>query len=527
MIPRSPLFRPFVAALALAFAPAGDALAQEAFELNSVLVATFEHTSPDLEYESKRIHDLIERAVGEAYLVVPMSEVAPFSDYDAETYVKSCPRGQYVGCAFVIGGRARTDWTIGGSLKPAAEGVTVTLSFIQVAQSKLVAELSFDVTPENERDVAKGVVQALDALIAGNLEEIDVRGTSEQREAEERARAAAAAREQQRATSVARADEDIDEELGEVERVREAPAAPQRVTREDLAAEAEERGSGDPPWIELGLTEKQYLDYKNSGLNIAAWRDKRLGRTGDILIGIVGGYSQGGWGQRFEGAFAWAYPEAGSAQLSIGEQRLLGEQVKAGSGFAELELGVGLQSWLEVVGTVGIGTSPYIYRFYQEGPTPPGQEPTANPLPDPATVGITGLRVGGKVGVAPFPLAPARPTVHAGVLYFQGTNAEDRFDGGASAQLDFAGLPATNLLLVQVQPGAEISVGRNILIRARFDVDIPVGGTRLTEYKAGYRLLTQTGRPQPENDNLLGLGGQVGMTFRIPTRPVPKASGAR
>ena len=151
------------------------------FELNSVLVASFEAGQPFLETEAERVRDLVEDALASAYVVVGMPDVPAFADYSADVYLRSCPDGQYIGCVFVVGGRAKTDWTIGGHIKAVEGGYKVNLSFIDVAEAKLVLEFDVVLDGSNDAEFKEGVLRVMDALVNGQVQDLDLRGDPEAR----------------------------------------------------------------------------------------------------------------------------------------------------------------------------------------------------------------------------------------------------------------------------------------------------------------------------------------------------------
>lgn len=497
--PAAWLWRVLATLVALTLSAPALAQAPMVFELNSVLVATFETRDQSLIAESERLRRLVERKLGQNYLIVSMEDVPAFDDYSAETYMRGCPSGQYIGCAFVIGGRAKVDWTIAGTTEAQGDGLVVRLSFIDVRQSRLVLEFAVTIDRTNTETFADGVLQVLDSLINGSVEELDVRSDPGAEEEERR-------RQEEAAASHAEASElgAFEEELGDERRgrARRHDENPGRVTESELQ---DWNGREDvPPWEQVGLSKVQYKRYRNSGRSLDEFKAIAAGRSGQILIGVAGHGDFGPWGQLYEGWYA-----RDNQTLEVIDQSLLQTQTK-GTGFgASLELGVGVLPWLEVDGYFSLMSGPFRYRFYQEVLGQPSV------LTDPEQTTVQGYVVGGKVGLIPFPAMMFHPTVHVGVGYWQGRSLPKLMGG---TYPDFlAQLDATRMVLLDASPGFEVDLGRTFAIRARVDISVPLTrGSMRREFNAGNQALTS--RPDQATYGAPSVGGSVGLLVRINTR---------
>ncbi len=496
----------------LGLAVAAPALAQDdggfSFELNSVLVATFEADQPFLESEAERVRVLVEQALGEAYVVVRMPEVPEFTDYSADTYLRSCPPGQYIGCVFVVGGRAKTDWTVGGRVTAVDGGYQAFLSFIDVDEAKLVLE--FDVVLDGTNDVSfqDGVRKIMDALVSGEVQALDVRADPEaerakQAEEEERQKKA----KQFALDSVYEDPEDLDR--GTVG--RDAYAS----DRTDLDLDAVEGRSGLEPWERAGLTKAQYKLYRKSGLKLRDFKERLKGRKGQFLarLGMIVGV--GPYGQEHENYFVQANT-ADPADLrprDILDQSAASRQARRLALGGELELGFGLTPWLELMVFGGIRQASYEYRYYREvdGGSTPG--------PGPYTEAVARTFHGGlRVGVVPLPAYPVRPTFHVGASFWAGT-APSRVTEPASYLLSSV-MPGNNLVLIHVNPGFEVSAGKLLAVYGRFDVDIPILGRSSQFFNDTDPDIGQLLSVRPSPDSVLGpgFGGSIGLLVRVPLR---------
>lgn len=481
-------------------------------ELNSVLVATFEVAQTFLEPEAERVRRLVEDALGEAYVVQTMADVPAFADYDAEVYLRSCPQGQYIGCVFVVGGRAKTDWTIGGSLVAVEGGYKANLSFIDVEDARLVLEFDVVLDGSNDVEFQEGVQRIMSALVADEVRSLDLRGDpaaarAAERDAEERRR-----REREFAAKSLYEDPD-DLERGEVgmdayvEGRAPKSRSGGRLTNRDL--DAMEDAGGLTPWERAGLTRGQYRLYRNSGVKLRDFKDRLKGRKGQILIRAAGQLGNGPFVQEHDSFLALrpgADPNAFGPDDVLGELVALRQGSTLGAG-GMLELGVGATPWLEIDAFVALRGAPYRSRFFVQVPNR-----EQNLLDVDETSALT-WNFGLRIGFAPGPAWRARPTLHLGASYWAGT----RLSGVVEGVPDFYTALQTrpnNMILAHIQPGFEVDLGRVVQIFGRVDLDLPLMGRSAQFFQIGD---ADAVKPVPQRGGTpgLGLGGTVGLAFRI------------
>lgn len=124
-----------------------------------------------------------------------MRDVPAFTDTTADVYLRSCPDGQYLGCVFVVGGKAETDWVVGGQISAVDGGYRVVLSFLDMSKAKLVMDTSVDLDGTNDATFQEGILKLMDALVGGDVNVLEAPKDPEaealtEQEKEERARAA-------------------------------------------------------------------------------------------------------------------------------------------------------------------------------------------------------------------------------------------------------------------------------------------------------------------------------------------------
>ncbi len=106
-------------------------------------------------------------------MVIPIDAVPPVHDMVASLYLESCPPGQQVGCAFVVGEVAAADYALTGTVQSDVQGTRVEIAIIDVLSSReamsFVAVLGVG---EDER-FAEGVASVLSAVIRGDAGRIE------------------------------------------------------------------------------------------------------------------------------------------------------------------------------------------------------------------------------------------------------------------------------------------------------------------------------------------------------------------
>jgi hypothetical protein len=193
----------------------------------------------------------------------------------------------------------------------------------------------------------------------------------------------------------------------------------------------------------------------------------------------------------------------------VPDQAAVQIQNRALSFGGQLELGVGVLPWLELGVFGGIRQATYEYRFYQE------IVGVADGIPSVDAVGARSYQVGLRLGAIPFPAYPVRPTLHVGASYWIGTPLNSIVTPLPDYLLSVEMRP-NNMLVLHLQPGAEVSVGKWVMLWTRFDLDIPILGRNRQVFNRGNGTLSQ--RPSSESDTGFALGGSAGLTIRVPLK---------
>ena len=500
----------------------GDARAQEGgalapIQLDTVLISGFEAAQPFLAAEALRVRSLVERALADDHLVVTMAEIPKFQDTTAEVYLQSCPAGQYLGCVFVLGEKASTDYAIAGRISATDGGYRVVLSFIDVRESRLRMDL--DVILDGNNDVAfqDGVRKALGAMLQGEVQSLAADPEAEAAAAAEKAKRDSKAGKFAEESVYERPADAPDDPVAREEAktvARSAVPTTGRLSAAEMAALDAEPGT--KPWDRADLTRSQYRTYRASGLKLADFQDRLLGRKGQVLLRLSGGGAYGAWLQLHQTGFVLttdANPSNAKPADVVGQSSVQSQQPGA-SGLANFELDIGINRWLEVGVFGGLRIAPYQARFdlSYEGDAEPASTPF---LVDRRTAMST--QVGARVGVIPFPAWLARPTLHVGGSAWLGNSLRARVD--VPDYLLASQIRPNNNLFVHINPGFEVAPGRWILVFARADIDVPVTGRILQIFKENAGQVLQANRPSETTTNGPSLGASVGVAVRLPVGP--------
>jgi hypothetical protein len=408
-----------------------------------------------------------------------------------------------------VGGRAQTDWTVGGTIRAVDGGYQALVSFIDVGEAKLVLEFDVVLDGGNDAVFQEGVLKVMDSLVNGEVQELDIRGDPEAEETERRA-------EEERELAAKRFAVDSayeeEEDLGrgswsEDSRAEETEEG--RVSSSDLE-DMEDRG-GIPPWERVALTKGQYKLYRNSGVKLRTFKERLKGRKGELLLRLSMQVGSGPWGQRHE---MW-YVQDNEADPNnirssdIPDQSAVQAQVAGLALGGQLEVGIGVTPWMEVGVFGGIHQGTYSYRFVRETL---GQ---VREVPEMVGASVRTYQVGAKLGFVAFPAYPVRPSIFVGGSYWFGTNLASVVTPLPTYLLSSEMRP-NNMILAHVQPGGEVSLGKWVMLWVRFDLDIPILGRTSQVFNRGDGSLSA--RPDPDSEMGLGIGGSLGLTVRIKLR---------
>lgn len=420
------------------------------------------------------------------FLMVSIDEVDDYESYTARSYVESCPAHQLDGCAFVIGERAEAMWVLIGSVEDNGSGHDVSVTFVDVEATQALITVENRLQGGDEQSWAEAMAGVLNLIVDGAANDSDIRPGDEQWETSwERRRAEA-----ERAAA----------ELGEaggLETMVRIPLAietkPVKVSVQDL--EEYEETDATKPWERVGMSQGEFLKYRNSDMSLEEWKTKQLGRFGKIIVRAGVGGGSGPYSQLYDGR--WARDDQ---TLNVVHVESFQQVTSGGSTTFELEAGFGVAPFLDVTGIYGVRTGHFEYYQHQEtvgDPTPEG-------VPDSRS--ITTNHYGARVTFAPMPYAKIRPLAAVGVFVWSGKRVDQVV--GLPEPLQETVHPKPALTFVEVAPGLEVEVHPLVSVFGRLGGSIPVAGQRLWQSSVGEGL--ETFGTQREGGGI-GFSGVVGV----------------
>lgn len=93
--------------------------------------------------------------------VIGPDEAPGLGEQSAQVYLDSCPRGEAVGCAFVVGSVAEAAYAVAGRVQPAGEGHRVDVVFIDIEGSREALSFTMDFSVGDDTRFAQGVADLM------------------------------------------------------------------------------------------------------------------------------------------------------------------------------------------------------------------------------------------------------------------------------------------------------------------------------------------------------------------------------
>lgn len=283
-----------------------------------VLVSHFEPLTPDDTEIATRVPELIEEDLldyPDDFRVIDIERAGEVGGHSANLYMRSCPPGDIEGCTFVVAQAAGAAYAITGRVRDVKQAEDLKLDLeegeleegdaparafddalaeedaepeivaqvdvylLDVEDSRRAVNFTVPYTSHAEGNFAAGVSFVLLGVLEGEVgQSIDIRV--------EKARKAndpdAEVREQ-----FAQELEELEQEMGEMEApVEEEDEGPHREFRAHYTLEEmrEKEAGLNPPWEPLGITDREYVQWWNSGWDFDTWYDFLQGRNGQFLL---------------------------------------------------------------------------------------------------------------------------------------------------------------------------------------------------------------------------------------------------
>jgi hypothetical protein len=455
----------------LAWAQSSEDLEEENpsfVSFDQVLVAPFQGVEEARRGLALELTRSLERKLSTNNALVDVSEVPDFDEYGytANIYMQACPDGEYAGCAMVVGQRADSEWVVGASLQTVIspdsdEGglYGLTVHVVDVVGSQELVRFAINFRLDEKEQVLDVIVDVFGEVLRGVHDDVDERrkGIS----GEEAAGLSSAQEE-----AVMKTLAEFEKSHGPVERrtVRGSLKAP-KFTREDLA-QFRDREDGTP-WDRIGLSEEQYLRFRNAGMPLVDWKRRALGRKGSLVFRVEGAGGSGPYHGSYVGKYARLSVNSEDAVPPVVERAELYQVTDGAMGSARLEVGIGLTSQIEVGWSTRLMA---VQVTTLEDEQKVGEE---NPKVDPKTEGRSASEQGVYVKGLWWPDRAASPTLRVGAARWVGPSPTLIDD-----ELTQPGLPTQTLL--QVSPGIELRTLPALDVHAGLGLDFAMGQGRVT-----------------------------------------------
>lgn len=459
-----------------------------------VLVPVFQSTDVSADAEAEQVREAIEAAVAASNgtSIARIAEVPAVGDLAAVDYADSCPPGEYVGCAFVLGDAGGVSLAVAGVLSPGRDGrVRAEIHVIDIPQTVDLVSFVGDYDPAVGRDsFASTVASVVRAAAEGKVKAGgDIRAAAPVLDAG-RADKQMAGRQLDQLSKEIGGSEDVgDKNLGEF--VRE------EYTMNDMASDMQTDGS--KPWDRLGMTPQEYLRYKNSGLNVIEWRQRKLGRKGQLLIRGMAGYGKG----PTDGAYYGRQARSAVDVTDIVETYAWHSMVDGNAPRVGLELAYGVLPELEVGVQMGLSTGRYTVDIQT---VTEGQYSNPN---EPDELANRSIWLGGQALFAPFPVFPVRPVVGLSFSTLRGKSIEQFYDVGDTLP-GFERPSSTRLGFIL---GGEARISRSVDFFLHAPLHLVVGGQSGQEMHQGAGILNVNASAKPLSSAYAGV--QAGVQVRL------------
>jgi hypothetical protein len=483
--------RMLIAASALlALLSAGTA---EAAPRKRVLVSNFEARNRSMGATALQLPDQLEQVFldGGEVEVVTLDQLPPVSDMKASLYASSCPSGQFIGCAFVLGQAGGVDFVVAGAVEEIREGVRTEVHILDIDRSEDVLAFQVDFGRDDTLLFAEGVGAVVSAVGRGEVKlGGDIRAVADP--------GAGAAREREQAVARRQLDT-LEREIGDVDsvdRMRKGTIVRDKVSLDELAEDMDKEGA--KPWERLDMTMQEYLRYRNSGVNLMDWRKRMEGRKQQLLIRPYLGVANGPASYRYYGQYLQAQDDFSTLETYAWQS------TKNSSGLIYgVSLAYGILPILEVGFTAGGTLGEFNYEIQKQTE---GQDPTQLPSEGEST---STMFFGPEFLVALLPTSTIRPVFGGGVTWRRGPAI------GSIVQLpaDLPSFKANSAVVTHALVGGEVRLSNSLDLFVHLPMTMLVGGTTERQQYDGTGLMVRN--TSPTEPGAIGAGIHVGFQVRL------------
>lgn len=480
----------FAASALLALLSAGTA---DAAPRKRVLVSNFEARNRSMAATALQLPDQLEQVFidgGEVELVT-LAQLPPVSEMSAALYASSCPSGQFIGCAFVLGQAGGVDFVLAGAVEEIREGVRAEVHILDIDRSEDVLAFQVDFARSDSLLFAEGVGAVVAAVGRGEVQlGGDIRAVADP--------GAGAARERDQAVARRQLDT-LESEIGDVDsvdRMRKGTVVREKVRLDELAEDMDKEGA--KPWERLDMTMQEYLRYRNSGVNLVDWRKRMDGRRQQLVIRPYLGFANGPTDSRYFGQYLQAQDDFSTLETFAWQSTQ-----NAGGVVYGVSLAYGILPILEVGFTAGGALGEFNYEIQKQTE---GQDPTQLPAEGEST---STMFFGPEFLVALLPTSTIRPVFGAGVTWRRGPAIGDI----VQLPSDLPSFKANSAIVTHALVGGEVRLSNSLDLFVHLPVTMLVGGTTTRQQYDGIGDMVRM--TSPTEPNAVGAGVHVGFQVRL------------
>ena len=432
-------------------------------------------------------------AAADGVMVQPLSGLPPVNELDATTYARTCPQGQFVGCAYVLADSAPVRAAVAASVETTRGAHRVEVHIIDMDRSEDVLAFDAEFAPVDQPVFATALARLVVAVVNGDA------GLSRDIRAAAVDPSMGGQRERDRAIAGAQLDA-LSNEIGDsgtVVGLTPGQIRREKISTEDLAEAIDSEAA--KPWERLDMKMDEYVKYRNSGLDLLEWRDRAAGKQWQLLVRGAVGFGRGPSGGEY-----YALQARAADDLSVVETWAW-QTANSGSGVNwEASAGLGVLPILEL-GAVAGGQSG-IFKLNSWRIT----EGQSYNEPEPVSTGNSAWYVGPQALVALMPTSRVRPVVGGDFRYWRGQSVTAKVDA-IDPELPRPAAPW--MVTVGGRVGAEARMGEHLDLFLHLPFHMLVGGKTEARSHQGSGYI-ETLR-QPDEIGTFGAGVQVGLQARF------------
>ena len=445
--------------------------------------------------------------------------VASVNEVDsAIDYLDSCMIGDgssYRICVQLIAEANKWDYAISIEVRPLQKGYRVQTWIIDVFGSQEISTPDLDIEETGFEQWATIVSMTYQNILSNGIQKVDLRKQEELTD-EELMRAVAKDMDDVQESSL----QNIDKVF--IERKDLTPADIDRLAEEDV-----------PPWEEIGLTGKQYMEFYNTqnkqeDFTLTKWKTLMNGKLGMLSLNVGFGYSA-----LPSKGYYYAYRVHPQIEYNTTIEKYAEQGLQnAGLGLIELSAGIGILPQLELAGFVGMGFSKFIVNLWWI--TVDVNQPNYQEWIFDQTI----TYYGGRANLSLPSLNMFKPALGLSVSQWLGTSGFDYF-GNPALESEFPDLGVSSMIVLAVEPGGELRLGESVEMWIRFPISYSLLFNASSPYlekdekkvqsvaDLQYYLDLQNSEKRTRFDEPfpLGFGGMLGLRINVPVfRPSFKSN---